>query len=162
MHFINVSNPSQANKYNRLLHGRNVMVLFYMNGCGFCELLKPEWDEFEKHMKKNNTYDRDDKYVIAQVNANFMRDIEGDKDVLGYPTIMHLLDGKKQGEFNNERNSNELIKYFKNMSETPGRQSGGRMRKTRRRSKKGRKHKSTGRRHRSTRRRRHKSNRRTR
>lgn len=138
MHIVNVNSPSEVSKYNSLLPGHNVMVMFYMDGCGFCELLKPEWNEFVKHIKKNHT-GKDDKNVIAQVNSSFIRDVDGDKDVLGYPTIMHLLDGKKRSEFNDKRDKDELIKYFKNMSKSPGKQSGGRTKKRRRRIKKRRK-----------------------
>jgi hypothetical protein len=66
-------------------------------------------------MKGNKKYRDHDKYVIARVNSNHINAVNGDRNVLGYPTIMHLLDGKKQSEFTDEREKEALIKYFEHM-----------------------------------------------
>jgi thioredoxin-like negative regulator of GroEL len=115
MHFIDVNNETSVEKYNNLLPGRHVMVMYYMDGCFFCEQLKPQWDKFETHMKNHKKYRDHDKYVIARVNSNHINSVNGDRNVLGYPTIMHLLDGKKQSEFTDEREKEALVKYFEHM-----------------------------------------------
>lgn len=122
MHFIHVQNPKQVEEYNKLLPGRHVMVMYYMDGCFFCDDLKPKWNKFEKYISSLKKYKNNDKYVIARVNSNYINSVNGDKNVIGYPTIMHLLDGKKKSEFTDKREKKALINYFKHIDDS---QKGG-------------------------------------
>ena len=90
---IHVNDPSQISRYNRLIKDKPTMVLFYMDGCGHCEMLKPEWDEFEKSAKKTNINSG-----VARVNANYMDRVDGDKDVIGFPTIMKNIQNSMEKE----------------------------------------------------------------
>lgn len=116
MHFIDVRYTNQVDDYNNLIRGRHAMVVFYMDGCGYCELLKPEWNIFEEELKRKKDHkNKYDDYVIARVNANHINSIDGHNNVIGYPTIMHLIDGKLNEEYSDERNKESLIKFFNKM-----------------------------------------------
>lgn len=132
MHFIDVATSEQAEQYNSLLDGRTAMVMFYMDGCMYCEQLKPEWKAFNAALKskygnkKDSSLDMNmDSYIIASVNSSMLSEIKGDKDVNGYPTILLLVDGNKKVEFNGERTKDGLMKFFN----THKAQSGGRRRR---------------------------------
>lgn len=135
MHFIDVNGPEHVDKYNNLIPKKHVIVLYYMDNCGFCDLLKPKWNRFEKRAKKKQKNDND--FVIARVNSNHIRDVDGDSDVIGYPTIMHLLDGKKQGEFNGERSEDALEEYLNTIKNKYSKSGGRKSKKGKTKSKSG-------------------------
>jgi len=125
MRFIDVDSDSKVEVYNNLLKGKDVMVLFYMDGCGACEGLKPEWNKFEKQVMKSKG---GEKTIVAKVKSLYMNDIEGYKSIIGYPTIYHLRNGEKIGEFSDNRTSDSLMRFYKSIS---GHKGGKRVSKTR-------------------------------
>ncbi len=108
---IHVNSPTAVSKYNRMIKDKPTMVLFYMDGCGHCENMKPEWGKFEENAENTNM-DR----VLARVNANYIGQIDGDTDVIGYPTIMGLINGKKHREFTGKRTQDEFMKFLEDQS----------------------------------------------
>ena len=83
-----------------------MMVLFYDNGCGHCKKMKPEWDTFVDHHNQNPSkldafgYDGNDNNEpeILQVDSSeykkfLQMDDTKNIHIMGYPTIMHILDG---------------------------------------------------------------------
>jgi len=135
MHFIDVNGPEHVDEYNNLIPKKHVIVLYYMDNCGFCDLLKPKWDRFEKRAKKNHK--KDDDFVIARVNSNHIKGVDGDSDVIGYPTIMHLLDGKKHSEFNGERSEDALEEYLNTIKNKYSKSGGRKMKKGKMKNKSG-------------------------
>lgn len=128
---IHVNSPKTVSQYNRVVKNKPTMVLFYMDGCGHCESMKPEWEKFEEDAKNTHT-----SQVVARVNANYMSDLEGETDVMGYPTIMMLLNGKKHKEFTGERTSKKFMKFLKDNIVMSGGRKKRRKRKSSKKSKK--------------------------
>lgn len=124
MRIIHVNDDSSLEEYNKYILNSKAIVLFYMDGCMHCEMMKPEWLKFEDYMK-NNDFDKDNNVIIARVNQKYMNEIEGDKNILGYPTILYLENGKQQDEYSGER-TNEGFKQFYNKKIHVNRQNGGR------------------------------------
>ena len=128
---IHVNSPNEVSQYNRVIKSKPTMVLFYMDGCGHCESMKPEWEKFEEDAK-NTHINR----AVARVNANYMSDLEGETDVMGYPTIMMLLNGKKHNEFTSKRTSKEFMNFLKDNLAMNGGRKIRRKRKSSKKSKK--------------------------
>lgn len=107
MKILNVKDEASVKKYNDLIKKVPMVTLFYADWCGHCQDLKPKWNKLEKSIK-----DLNDKMVLAKVNNSVMSQIEGDKDILGFPTIFYLEDGVKKKEFNKERSLFELFNFL--------------------------------------------------
>ena len=136
MKTIHVDNDSSLEEFNNLVNGSNMMVLYYMPGCGHCEALKPEWEKFE-----NDIADSSKDVIVAKIRSDYLGNVNCDKDIMGYPTIYELKDGKKVREFEEDRNSEELTKFFNQVGSS---MNGGSRRKAKRSLKrKSRKNKST-------------------
>jgi thiol-disulfide isomerase/thioredoxin len=118
MRIIHVDNDESLELYNSLINEMPAMVLFYMPGCGHCEMMKPEWEKFEKEISN-----LDNDLLVSRVRNDYIPKIEGSKDILGYPTIFKIVNGKKVDEFDEERNSEEFIKYLESMN--PDNMKGG-------------------------------------
>lgn len=120
MPFIHVDNAEAVKKYNDLVKTMPTMVLYYAPWCGHCEQLKPFWMEFEARVRGKDT-----NILVARVQNEYMSEVEGDKDIMGFPTIYYLVDGKKQREFEGPRTTEGLLAFFKEVSKS---QSGGKRR----------------------------------
>ena len=123
--FIHVNDPNSVRRYNMSMKKKPTMVLFYMDGCGHCEAMKPEWKVFEKEAQK-----RKHDCLVARVNGDYMSDIEGPKDIIGYPTIFRIMNGVKQAEHHGPRTKDEFMRFLIE-SEIP--QRGGKIRRRRKR-----------------------------
>lgn len=103
--------PNSVNTLNNMIGGNHAMVLYYMTGCGHCEMMKPEWIEFEQEAVSMPF-----EIIIARVNRDVMDNVRADHDVLGFPTIYHLYDGKKQREFESPRSKEEFHRFLEEIS----------------------------------------------
>ena len=111
---IHVNNPHSVDRYNAHVHNKPAMVLFYMDGCGHCEMMKPEWKAFEdEYTEKTHNNHRD--VLIAKINQKYINMIEGHSAVNGFPTIVHLDNGKKVSEFREERTLENFKKFMRTL-----------------------------------------------
>lgn len=72
------------NKFNTLLKQGNVIVLYYANWCGHCQMMKPEWDAFKSKCKTDPKYKH---LKVAEVESEFIDNTKGADQVQGFPTI---------------------------------------------------------------------------
>lgn len=75
------------------------VIFFYMNGCGWCEKFKPEWEKFKKMVGSN--------VVTEEIEASKMTP-EQQKKVRGFPTIMIVKNGKET-EYDGDRTAADLV-----------------------------------------------------
>ena len=70
--------------------GKHMFVLVYMDGCHWCEEVRPIWKQLAEHNKNNNI-------VVAEVNSAAKDKIQlfNDVSVDGYPTLFYIA---KNGE----------------------------------------------------------------
>ena len=107
---IHVNDSYNVDRYNSQINKKPAMVLYYMNGCGHCETMKPEWERFEREISmsqqgghcpygrcpyQTHCRHRGMRPMVARVNANYLNMVDGHKDILGFPTILYLKDGKR-------------------------------------------------------------------
>ena len=69
----NTSDPSTPSK--------PMMVLFYMNGCGPCNALKPHWEQFEDAVNPSGQLE------ALKFEASQYSDVMRQADVKGFPTV---------------------------------------------------------------------------
>ena len=118
---VHVNDPYHLDKYNSLVGSSNTLVMFYMDGCGYCEMMKPEWLVFEKQMSDKITK-HNKSHMIARVNRNYLDMVEGHKSVDGFPTIYYLKNGEKVGEYKGDRSAKDFSKFVEEMEK---KQAGG-------------------------------------
>lgn len=110
IHHAHSQDGGSAEKLNKSLDGKHAMILYYMTGCGHCEMMKPEWLLFEEEVKTLPF-----EIIIARVNQDVMGMVNADQDIMGFPTIFHLHNRKKQREFNGERSKVEFRKFLEDI-----------------------------------------------
>lgn len=85
-----------------LKENRPMMVLFYMNGCGHCEQMKPEWKKFYRnHNQDPFRLNNNGEPEIIQIENNELKKYMDDNDdndihIIGFPTIMEIVNGQKR------------------------------------------------------------------
>ena len=104
MVFLHI-NPSNSN--TKLLNdsidsGKQIFVLFYLEGCGPCNATRPEWAKIENIMKK---YKGDPNIVIADVDQSLLKSIKHLKPINGFPTIRYI-----KGRFSEDYEQSSSIK----------------------------------------------------
>lgn len=83
------------NKFNKLLKHGNVIVLYYANWCGHCQMMKPEWDAFKSKCKTDPKYKH---LKVAEVESEFIDNTKGADQVQGFPTIKFYKQNKTGAE----------------------------------------------------------------
>ena len=131
MYEIHVNNDKDLEKYNNEILNKPAIIFFYMEMCGHCKVMKPEWEKFIKMIEK---IEKD--VIVARVRSDYLSQVEGFKDVMGFPTIISSVNGKKIKELNPEdRTSEKLMEFFNNFVDSLDNknivQSGGRRRRYR-------------------------------
>ena len=97
---------------------RGCLILVTMNGCPYCEMMKPEWRSFVSEHHSNPDFN------IIEVERNMIHPIATkDKDLLplstlsGFPSISFRRPGvKEQVEFKDVRTKPKLLKFVKDES----------------------------------------------
>ena len=77
--------------------GKQIFVIFYLEGCGPCNATRPEWKKIENVLK--NKYDKNDNIVIADIDQELLKEIKYLKSQpKGFPTIRYITDKGKISE----------------------------------------------------------------
>jgi hypothetical protein len=110
------NNASLFNKY--VEEGKHIFVLFYMEGCGPCNLTKPEWKEIETMMKSES----DDNVVIVDVDQETLEEIQYlQSKPVGFPTMRYITDkGKTSEDYNGERKTSAFVSWIKSKIKAKG------------------------------------------
>ena len=87
----------------------NITILYYWDMCGHCAALKPTWDKVCKKYKNTRGCD------ILNVEATHLKHLpmKYKRGVKGYPTIIKYNEGKKEGEYEDERVFKKLEMFVK-------------------------------------------------
>jgi len=91
MIFIHVDskdgNIEELNKY--IEQGKQIFILFYMEGCGPCNATRPEWKKIENILEKK--YSNNNNIVVADVDQELISKIPLlKKQPSGFPTMYYI------------------------------------------------------------------------
>lgn len=102
---IKVMSKEAAQKLSHILKDGNWMVLYYSEYCGHCKDMKPEWNKFELDLPPNVN--------VAQVEAEQLKDLKYNPNIMGFPTIKAYKNNKEVAEFNNERTKENFEQFVR-------------------------------------------------
>ena len=89
MIFLHInSKDGNIEELNRFIEqGKQIFILFYMEGCGPCNATKPEWKKLHNVFANNNNHN----IVIADVDQAVMKELKGlNIQPKGFPAIYHI------------------------------------------------------------------------
>jgi len=104
---------------NSLNNADKVFVLFYMNGCGPCEKVRPQWQQLKYYFNDVNVNDNDDfqkNIVIADMNHELSHLVNSikEKDIPeAFPSIRYLTKNGESEEYEGERNKEAIAEWIK-------------------------------------------------
>ncbi|DBA03631.1 TPA: hypothetical protein N0F65_006810 [Lagenidium giganteum] len=100
--------------FDKVVDGsKNVFIKFYAPWCGHCKSLAPTWDVVATSFKK------EDKVVIAKVDADAHRDLGERFGVSGFPTLKFFPEGSTDPEdYSGGRSEEDLTKYVNEQAGT--------------------------------------------
>lgn len=107
MVYIEISDASQTEKISQLnnhLSNGSVFLLIYMEGCGPCNMTRPEWKKMADSPQTAN------KIIAAVVNTAFSSLVGAGESPVGFPTIRFIHDGRVD-EYNKERGAESLLAW---------------------------------------------------
>jgi len=77
--------------------GKDVFVIFYLEGCGPCNATRPEWKKIENALK--DKYGKNENIVIADVDQELLKEIKYlTTQPKGFPTIRYITNKGKTSE----------------------------------------------------------------
>jgi hypothetical protein len=89
MIIIEANDEASAHKINNHIdNGDDVFMLIYMEGCGPCNAVRPEWKEL--HSALGQQYAKNNKLVIVDVNKDYAHIIKKIEQPSGFPTILYV------------------------------------------------------------------------
>jgi len=121
MHVLHINSEKDVHKIDELIEkGNDVFILIYMEGCGPCNAVRPEWAKLERALKQQ--YANNDKLVIVDVNKDFLSKIKNidESKIVGFPTMKYFTNyGKKIEDYDDssfldkgERNVDTFINWI--------------------------------------------------
>ncbi|XP_066993824.1 thioredoxin domain-containing protein 5 homolog [Anabrus simplex] len=93
---------------NHVAKGRH-FVKFYAPWCGHCQKLAPTWDALAK------SFEHDTSVIISKVDCTLHKTTCNNFDIVGYPTLLWIEDGKKVEKYQGQRTSEELKAFVSRM-----------------------------------------------
>jgi hypothetical protein len=94
---IDEKNKGDISKLNEYMkEGKHAFILVYMEGCGPCNATRPEWAKLKQALDEK--YKSDDSVVIADVNKDYLNDLQFIGSVDGFPTLKHIWNRGKSVE----------------------------------------------------------------
>lgn len=91
MIFLHID-PTSDKKHTKLFNkyvkdGKDIFVLFYLEGCGPCNETKPEWKKIHSVFADNNN----NNIVVADIDQSVMRNLQNIKvQPKGFPSMYHI------------------------------------------------------------------------
>lgn len=86
-----------------------IIYFYYMNGCGWCEKMKPEWAKCEQKAKTKG-------FITKKVSADEAGDKLEQLNINGFPAFVIEKNGKEVVyPSNNPRTADGLIEFMENL-----------------------------------------------
>jgi hypothetical protein len=123
MKFIHINNNSDVTQLkNSINTNKDIFMLIYMDGCGPCNQVRPEWKKLENVLHKHITNPKYKNVVIIDINKDILEKTKTNiKSPIGFPTITFVSkNGSIQENFEESTspNKNREIDAFVSWIET--------------------------------------------
>jgi len=123
MKFIHINNESGITQLkNSINANKDIFMLIYMDGCGPCNQVRPEWKKLENVLHKHTTNPKYKNVVIIDINKDILEKARTNiKSPIGFPTITFVSkNGSIQENFEDSAspNKNREIDAFVSWIET--------------------------------------------
>ena len=123
MKFIHINNERDVSQLKDSIYSNKVIfMLIYMEGCGPCNQVRPEWKKLENVLHKYNKNPKYKNVVIIDINKDILEKAKTNiKAPIGFPTITFVFkNGTIQESFEESKspNKNREIDAFVSWIET--------------------------------------------
>tara|TARA_B100000035_G_scaffold315280_1_gene334927 strand:- start:2491 stop:2934 length:444 start_codon:yes stop_codon:yes gene_type:complete len=112
MQIIELNNSSfDKEKIKQLLSKKICLVGIFSKLCIHCQNMKPQWEYLKKKLKKTKCNG-----LLLEIDSdqlNFIDYSSLTNSIKGFPAIMVFKNGKLKKEYNGNRSSNDMFKFFK-------------------------------------------------
>jgi thioredoxin-like negative regulator of GroEL len=112
MQIIELNNSSfDKEKIKQLLSKKICLVGIFSKLCIHCQNMKPQWEYLKKKLKKTKCNG-----LLLEIDSdqlNFIDYSSLTNSIKGFPAIMVFKNGKLKKEYNGNRTSNDMFKFFK-------------------------------------------------
>jgi len=87
-----------VNDLNKYIKNKNakIFMLIYMEGCGPCNMTRPEWSKLKNVLSKDIL--KSDKYVVVAIDKDIINKIKNVKEANSFPTIRYITNGGENVE----------------------------------------------------------------
>ena len=90
--------------------GKNIFVIFYLEGCGPCNATRPEWKKISSVLKKDIT--KNENILVVDIDKNLLGKVKNmGSEPKGFPTIRFI---SKNGKISEDFEDCELSEEYKN------------------------------------------------
>ena len=117
MKFLNID-KNNTDYFNKLIqHEKDIFLLVYMDGCGPCNEVRPEWKKIENIFTNNKNKNKNKNIVVANVESANMNNIRLSNMPDSFPTIKYISNGGKiEEDYDKGRDVNSLIEWINSKS----------------------------------------------
>ena len=117
MKFIHINNESDISHLKKSIYSnKDMFMLIYMDGCGPCNQVRPEWKKLENVLRNHKINPKYKNVVIVDINKDMLEKARTNiKSPIGFPTITFVSkNGSIQESFeeSNSPNKNREIDAF--------------------------------------------------
>ena len=99
-------NEKNASQFDQKIKQVNAIVLFHHPSCIHCIMLRPKWEMMKKQLNNDGEIMEVEVGALEQSTSTIRNEIQG------YPSIVHVKDGRIAHHFKEERNIENMIKFI--------------------------------------------------
>jgi hypothetical protein len=109
-HIHSSNDKSEIGKLNiHIKKGKPAFVLIFMEGCGPCNMTRPEWGKLKNVLPK---YQKDDNVMIADVDQTVLDQLSSIKEKpMGFPTMLYI-EGNQVENYEGGRTITDFVKWI--------------------------------------------------
>lgn len=105
------NNAFDKNKIKQLLTKKVCLVGVFSKLCIHCQNMKPQWEYLKTKLKNANCNG-----LLLEIDSDQLNYVDFSSlrnSIKGFPSIMVFKNGKLSKEYNGNRTSNDMFKFFK-------------------------------------------------
>ena len=104
MTFLHIYTKNNTNKLDKFIEdNKKIFLLIYMEGCGPCNKVRPEWKKIKNVLQKDST---NNDIAIVDINKELLKYVKNLKNFkpVGFPTIIYITNhGKKIQQYDEDK-----------------------------------------------------------